>query len=108
MKWIPEACTLPTAQRPLRRAEFDNVFAMARERHRPNATHLRLVLSGPDGLKATVEDLAARENECCAFFAFTVTEPQPGTVLFDIQVPPAYTDVLDALAKRAAAAQGEA
>lgn len=25
--WVPQACTLPTAERPLRVAEFDELFA---------------------------------------------------------------------------------
>jgi hypothetical protein len=24
--WVPEACTLPTVEQPLRRAEFDDLF----------------------------------------------------------------------------------
>nr|BFE56489.1 hypothetical protein GCM10020063_010150 [Dactylosporangium thailandense] len=57
-------------------------------------------LAGPDGLKATVRDLAARETQCCSFFTFTVT-PQDGGVLLDVQVPAQYADVLASLAGRA-------
>lgn len=91
-----------TAQQPLRLAEFDDLFATAvRDGARISQTHLRLTLSGPDGLQAKVEDLAARENECCAFFSFAVTAPDATTVVFDIEVPPEHVDVLDALADRA-------
>jgi len=27
--WVPDACTLPTAERPLRLAELDDLFATA-------------------------------------------------------------------------------
>jgi hypothetical protein len=28
-RWVPEACTLPTVEQPLRVAEFDDLFATA-------------------------------------------------------------------------------
>lgn len=48
-----------------------------------------------------MQDLADRENECCSFFGFTVASDVPGRVVFDIEVPAAHIDVLDALADRA-------
>jgi hypothetical protein len=103
---VPEACTLPTAEQPLRLAEFDELFAAAvREVVQVDATHARLRLTGPGGLTATVRDLTARETECCSFFAFTVT-PLPAeegeAVRLDIEVPPQHSDVLISLAGRAA------
>ena len=104
MTWVPDACTLPAAERPLRQAEFDELFATAvRNSERVNQTHLRLTLAGPEDLQARVEDLAARESDCCSFFAFSVTTPAAGSVLFDIKVPAAHVEVLDALADRAIA-----
>jgi hypothetical protein len=98
---IPDACTLPTAARPLRLAEFDELFATAvRDVDRVDATHARLRLSGPPGLAATVRDLTARETECCSFFDFTVTSAGDCVVL-DIAVPPRYADVLASLVERA-------
>lgn len=103
LAWVPEACTLPTTKQPLRQAEFDDLFATSvHDSRRLSSTHLRLDLIGPYGLQAKVEDLAARESDCCSFFTFTVTAGAGGTVQFDIQVPTAHTDVLDALAQRAA------
>jgi len=97
--WVPEACTLPTAEQPLRRAEFDALFARAvRRGDRVSATHLRFTLAGEAGLEATVRDLAARENECCTFFSFTIGSTGPGEVQLDVEVPAAHVDVLDALA----------
>ncbi len=102
---IPDACTLPTVERPLRLAEFDALFATAVRRvDTVGPTHARLRLTGPAGLAATVRDLTARETECCSFFTFTVT-PEPadqGEVLtLDVEVPAQYADVLASLAERA-------
>jgi hypothetical protein len=105
LAWVPDPCTLPTADRPLRLAEFDSLFATAvRQVEVIAPTHARMRLTGGPGLAATVRDLTARETECCSFFDFTVT-PQAveegETVILDVKVPSAYTHVLDALADRA-------
>jgi hypothetical protein len=103
LAWVPDACTLPTAQQPLRLAEFDALFTSALERaERRSDRQLRLVMTGSTGLETTVRDLAARESDCCSFFTFTVTAPQPGQVTLDVEVPEGHIDVLDALADRAA------
>ena len=101
---IPDACTLPTAERPLRLAEFDALFATAVRRvDTAGPTHVRLRLTGPAGLAATVRDLTARETACCSFFAFTVT-PEPAddgeALILDVEVPARYADVLASLAGR--------
>jgi hypothetical protein len=99
--WVPEACTLPTAQRPLRLAEFDDLFATTlhgQQRLSPTALRWRLASSA----EATVRDLTARETACCSFFSFNVTPDGEG-VDVDVEVPAAHIDVLDALAARAAA-----
>jgi hypothetical protein len=96
-----DECTLPTAERPLRLAEFDALFAAAVRRVETlGPTHARLRLTGPAGLEATVRDLTARETECCSFFTFTTTADGENLVL-DIQVPGACAEVLAALVERA-------
>lgn len=102
---VPDACTLPTVDRPLRLAEFDDLFATAvRQVETLGPTHARMRLTGPAGLEATVRDLTARETECCSFFTFTIT-PQPvddgEAPTLDIEVPAQYADVLASLAQRA-------
>jgi len=109
---IPDACTLPTAEVPLRQADFDDLFATAvREVCQIDATHARLHLTGPAGLAARVRDLAARETECCSFFTFTTTS-EPATdgeaVVLDIEVSNAHADVLASLAQRASAVSSRA
>jgi hypothetical protein len=101
---VPDACTLPTAERPLRLAEFDELFASAvRHVETVSPTHARMRMTGTAELAATVRDLAARETECCSFFTFAVTsEAADGAALtLEVTVPAAYTDVLASLTKRA-------
>ena len=103
---VPDACTLPTAERPLRLAEFDTLFAAVRHLEVLSPTRGRLRLAGPPGLAATVRDLTERETRCCSFFTFTVT-PQPAAdgeaVILEVQVPARYADVLESLTGRATA-----
>ena len=104
--WVPDACTLPTAARPLRQAEFDALFATAlRRSERVSSERLRLTFAGAADLEAAVRDLTARESACCSFFTFTITAPGPGDVLLDIEVPAGHVAVLDALAGHAAGAR---
>jgi hypothetical protein len=102
--WVPEACTLSTAERPLRLAEFDDLFATAlRGQQRLSPTRLRWRLD--PAAEQTARDLAGRESECCSFFSFTLA-PVDGALQLDVAVPGAHADVLDALANRAAAGIG--
>lgn len=98
---VPDACTLPTVEQPLRVAEFDDLFALAlREVHRLAPTLLRLIVD--PAAEDSARDLLARESECCSFFTFTVTRATHELVI-DVEVPPAQVGVLDAIAVRAAA-----
>jgi len=96
-----DVCSLPAAERPVRQAEFDDLFATAvRGRERVSPTHLRLRLD--PAAEPAARDLTGRETACCSFFTFTFA-PADGAVLLDVEVPPAHVEVLDALAERAAA-----
>jgi hypothetical protein len=101
--WIPDACTLPTSEQPLRAADFERLFAgTVRNVERPEPTRLHLDLQpGPQAAARTAE-LAATETECCSFFTFVLTATG-GALSLDVTVPPQYSAVLDALADRAAA-----
>lgn len=104
--WAPDACTLPTVDRPLRLAEFDDLFAQSvLAADRVDATRLRLELEPEPGVAAQAADLVVRETECCSFFTFTL-KATGGTVLLDVAVPAAQVEVLDGLAVRAAAGIG--
>jgi hypothetical protein len=96
--WAPDACTLPTAERPLRRAEFDSLLGTAlRAQRRLEPTVLLWDLD--PAVEAEARDLAARETECCSFFSFAFT-PGADELRVEVRVPPAHVAVLDALAAR--------
>jgi hypothetical protein len=103
--WAPAACTLPTSEQPLRLAEFDALFATAlRSVHRDGRTELALTLTAAPGRVDVVRDLIRRETDCCSFFEFRLEDGDPLRLL--VTVPTAYTDVLVALATRAARLAG--
>jgi hypothetical protein len=96
--WVPEACTLPTAEQPFRVAEFDELFAAHLESvTRIDPTTLGMTLAAE--ARATTVDLTARETECCSFFQFELTTNDDHLTL-RITVPPAHVAVLDALSAR--------
>ncbi|MFB7373686.1 hypothetical protein ACFC0D_27975 [Streptomyces sp. NPDC056222] len=102
--WVPDSCTLPTAERPLRVAEFDSLFT----RHlmkvsRPDRLTLEMVFGGEPVVDEAVRDLVARESGCCSFFTFTVS-PCPEGIRLDVAVDMAHEGVLDALQRRGATA----
>ena len=95
---VPDACTLPTEERPIRVAEFDELFTtqvVSSARRSPNRLELHL----RPGCADSVRDLTEREAQCCSFFTFTVRD-QPDAVVLDIVVPDTYQDVLDGMEKR--------
>jgi hypothetical protein len=95
----PTACTLPTVERPLRVAEFDDLFASSLlGQARPSPTHLRWTID--PAREEQVRDLTRREAACCSFFTFTLTPAAAGLTV-DVEVSPEYSDVLDALAAQA-------
>jgi hypothetical protein len=101
-----EFCTLPTADRPLRLAEFDDLFATAvRAVDRIDPNRLRLTLDRRPEVASRTADLAVRETGCCGFFTFALTAAEERLWL-EVTVPAARIDVLDALATRAAAGAG--
>ncbi|MER7455451.1 hypothetical protein [Micromonospora sp. NPDC126480] len=105
--WVPDACTLPTAERPLRLVEFDRFFhAALRGVDRLSPQHLRLRLVGTSQAEDEARDLTARESSCCSFFTFDLSRPGPDALTLDVRVPAAHVDVLDGLAGRARSAAG--
>lgn len=104
MTWVPEACSLPSAEQPLRVAEFDGLFASAlRGSVRRGSTWLRLLLVGDTEVGARIRDLVARESQCCSFFTFDVSRSGAGWDV-DVRVPESHVAVLDSIEQRAAAA----
>jgi len=104
--WLPDACTLPTAERPLRVAEFDDLSTDAvRGIERIGADRLRLHLRPDSRTAARSAELAAAETACCSFFTFTLTITG-GSLVLEVTVPAPHAAVLDALAARISAAAG--
>ena len=98
---IPSSCTLPSVDRPLRLAEFDELLHQAVRAERLSPTALRVVLEGDAGLEPRVRDLAERESSCCSFFSFDVTAREHGGVQLRIEVPAQHASILDSLHARA-------
>lgn len=94
---MTEECTLPTAERPLRVAEWTALLAcdvLAVERR--GAAAARLVLRPEPVVAAAAADLAVREARCCSFFRFAVTAGA-GDVGLEVGVPERQVAVLDGL-----------
>jgi hypothetical protein len=97
--WAPADCTLPTAERPLRAAEFAGLVREAvTGMERLDTGRLRLTLRRDRSVAARAAELAAAETECCSFFTFALTIANDSLVL-DVTVPPARAAILDALAR---------
>lgn len=94
---IPDACTLPTAEQPLRIDEFDEFFRKVRDARRTAPTRLDLLI--PKSAEPQARSLAARESQCCTFFAFTFHD-QCEDVVMRIDVPATQIQVLDAITAR--------
>ena len=97
--WVPDECTLPTAERPLRVAEFDDLLISAVRVDRPQPA--RLDLTFPRAMEADARGLADRESQCCTFFTFGFT-PDGADVVMHIDVPSTRTNVLDTIEARIA------
>ncbi|GAA4605397.1 hypothetical protein BJY16_005377 [Actinoplanes octamycinicus] len=94
-----DLCTLPTADRPSRLAEFDDLFATALLGQR-RLSPTTLCWDLDPASEATVRDLTARESECCSFtFRFQASDD---ALCVQIEVPGAQAEILDALQQRAA------
>lgn len=111
--WVPQSCTLPTVEQPLRVAEFDSLFSETLVSVERRATaHVRMILAGDDSLPDRAQSLGNRETACCSFFAFTVQRlpsaegVEPVSVTVDIVVPTGQASVLAALVDRAESLAG--
>lgn len=93
MTWVPQSCTLPTEERPLRIAEFGTLFADALIGvERPAPVRVRLLLDAT--AEPVARELATRETSCCSFFAFAFSHDETGRLLMDVAVPEEHAGVL--------------
>ena len=65
-------------------------------RREPTDAGMRLLFPADPALVASVAELATKEAECCAFFAFTLTIDSEGAAL-DVAAPAEGREVLLAL-----------
>ncbi len=106
LDWVADACTLPTAERPLRVAEFDALFAERLVRvERMSPTSARIELLRGDETIGLAQDLTEREASCCSFFSFLVDGTDDATTI-EVDVPPQRADILEALVTRAESFDG--
>lgn len=104
--WAPAACTLPTAEQPLRRAAFDDLFAVDVLRvNQVSQLEVCLELRPDATVAARAASLAAKETGCCSFFTFGLSITD-GTVAMTISTEQAHQEVLAALGARAQAKVG--
>lgn len=104
--WAAEACTLPTIEQPVRRAEFDDLFAHdVVSVHLVSPRELRLELRPEPETAARAAGLAAKETGCCSFFTFELTMTE-GRVSLKVSTAAAHESVLEALRARAEARVG--
>ncbi|MGI5170904.1 hypothetical protein ACQEU3_41785 [Spirillospora sp. CA-253888] len=107
-RWAPQACTLPTAERPLREAEFDALFAEAVTEVRRGASgRVRLRLRAEPHVAGRAAELAVRETGCCSFFTFTLTATG-GELALEVSAADQHAEVVAALAERAREVAGAA
>jgi hypothetical protein len=104
--WAPPACTLPTVDQPLRRAEFDALFAdeLTGVDHM-SPQRLRLELRAHPDAASRAAGLAVKETGCCSFFHFDLSIGA-GNVVLTVSTDPSNAAVLAALGERAAARVG--
>lgn len=91
----PIACTLDAARVPGRLAEWRSITAQVRTRTSAADGAARLEF-GPDVDVAELSRLMVAEQQCCAFFAFTLTVDHHGVAL-EVRAPHGADEVVAAL-----------
>lgn|SRR5512145_1940479 len=94
-----DSCSLPSAARPGRFAEFDNLFRDFVTFVERGQGITRLGMSGPPGVLDQVRELTARETSCSSFFTFDIAGDDRSLIL-EAGVPPGKGEILDALSAR--------
>ena len=82
----PIACTLSPDEYRVRAAEID-ALARALAGREPITGGVRLTFAGGDDLRPRLEDLVAREAECCPFLTMELSSAD-GTLVLDVTGPP--------------------
>lgn len=91
----PIACTLDAAEFGDRTSQWADALRAATAREATDAG-VRLRLPSDPAVVAMVADLAVREADCCAFFAFAITVDHDA-VWLEVAAPPDGRAVIDRL-----------
>lgn len=100
---ITSTCTLSSAERLTRAADFDRLFTdvVLGVEHLEDAT-VRLALRADAPTASRAAELAARETACCSFFSFVLTA-KAGSLILEVSVPDEHLPTLNTIAARAEA-----
>ena len=104
--WVPDSCTLPTVEQPVRHSEIDDLFAhhvLSVTRESDSSTRLAL-RTDPDTASLAAA-LAVKESSCCSFFTFLLVTAD-GRVELVVGTAPTHREVLVALTDRAEQLRG--
>jgi hypothetical protein len=93
---VPIMCTLSPNNMVDRLTEFEALFSRDLTGLEREALRLRLVLDADAGREASIRDLFAREQECCAFLSFAFERTDAGLVV-EITAPPEAGPSLDGM-----------
>jgi hypothetical protein len=91
----PVACTLHADEQADRATQWGALVAEAVSEEEI-ADGRRLTFPADAALAARIAGLAAAEQQCCAFFAFTL-QLEPGAIVLTVRAPQAGAELLAAL-----------
>jgi hypothetical protein len=99
--WVPAACSLSTAEQPLRRAECDDLFAQdVVSVTQESPRRVRLELRADPDAAARAARLAVQETGCCSLFTFELAITD-GRVSLIVSTSAEHESVLAAFGARA-------
>ena len=92
---VPVLCTLDSGDQTVRAAEWDDVLSGATDRQ-SIVDGVRMVFPPDAELAGRLAALCVREQQCCAFFRFTI-EVAAGAVTPDVRAPAEAGEIVHAL-----------
>ena len=88
------ACTLPSAERPARRALIDTLAVDGLLDRTPTPAGLRVRLRDTPDVERRTRELIMAESRCCAFLRFELGR-QDGALVLDVSGPPDARPLID-------------
>jgi hypothetical protein len=90
------ACSLDEEGQRLRAGEFGELMREAAGPPMRAGHTVEVTFANGPGMRRRVEDLTAREKECCPFFDFSIREEE-GMLVLTVDVPDEAAGILDSL-----------